>query len=187
MSAKSIQKNKAGKESKTVTKREKYLKELKSMLKDIPDEGLLFLIRQAAVLIHNAAVEEENSRQIAADKVRSNTSKKKIPADKRMNTPASGKKPAKTEEKTAVVLEKGAYGKTFVLRFGNIGKTFDGKEISDLVRYVYEAKSAADGQRRIFAWFERNRKDVIIDAGISSEKSPAVKSVYTCLKKEISK
>ena len=187
MSAKNVQKKKTVKEEKKSPTRDKYLKELKSMLKDIPDEGLLFLIRQAAVLIHNAAVEEENIRQIKDEKSGSAESEKKSSNRKIRTAVASCKKNSRIEETYSVVLEKGAFGKTFILRFGSIGKTFDGKEISDLVRYVYESKTAADGQRRIFAWFERNRKDVLIDAGISSEKSSAVKSVYNCLKKEISR
>ncbi len=55
-------KSKETKNGKTASPGDKYRKELKSLLKDVPDEGVLFLIKQAGILIHNAQAEEENRR-----------------------------------------------------------------------------------------------------------------------------
>ena len=187
MSEKNYQKKKTVKEGNKNTVRERYLKELESMLKDVPDEGLQFLVRQAAVLIHNASVEAENIMQIRPEKKAAEEKKADSKSSVIKGAETSGKKAVSETEKTDVSLEKGAFGKTFILRFGGTGKAFAEEEIAALIKYVHESESAEEGQRRIFAWFNRNRKDVLVDTGISSEKSPAVKGVYSCLKEKISK
>ena len=173
--------SKKTKNGKTAAPGDKYRKELKSLLKDVPDEGILFLIKQAGILIHNAQAEEENRRLIAES------------GNKSSQKPAVSSAPVKKNEKQSasengqlkVTLEKGAFGKSYILRFGNNGKAFSEGEIASLLKLVHDSKSAEDGYRRIFSWFNRNRKDVLIDADISLDDSPAVIGVYKCLKEKL--
>ena len=161
---------------------DKYRKELKSLLKDVPDEGVLFLIKQAGILIHNAQAEEENRRLL---KEAENKTPHK-PAVSSSSEMKKTEKPNSKDSKIEVSLEKGAFGKSYILRFGNNGKAFAEAEIVHLLKLVHDSESDSDGCRRIFAWFNRNRKDVLIDADISSIDSPAVKGVYTCLRERLS-
>ena len=158
--------------------REKYLTELEKLLEDVPDEGLLFLIKQASILVHNAAVEEENRKKTEA----SEREASELLSDAAEKSERSRKKAAPI----SVTLEKGGFGKTYIIRFGDEGKVFGEKEIATLLRHVHDSESEEDGCRRIYAWLERSRKDVMIDAGIKTKESPALKNLYICLKEKIS-
>ena len=153
---------------KTVTQREKYVKELKSMLKDIPEEGLLFMIKQASVLIHNKKVEELNRGGETVKKVSKSPSK----------TAGKGK-----VQSGNVTIEKGTFGKSFIMVLPGARKTFDSGEIAALLKLVSGSKSSSEGAVRIYSWLERNRGDVLVDAGIKNKGAEVLTGMVKCLKK----
>jgi len=176
-------KHKNNKENNKNISREKYLKKLKSMLKDIPDDGLVFLIKQAGILIHNAEVENTDHMQSEAAAIKAAAEKNvEKTAGKKMQTLQK----SSIDEKADVSLERGAFGKSFIIRFGDTGKTFGEMEIAELLRLTDNSESEKDGCRRIFGWLTRNRKDVLTDIGIKTEKTASVSAVYYCLKNKLS-
>ena len=48
--------------------KEELLKELRKLIKDVPEEGLIFLIEQANKLVYNKRVEEINAMQAKLNK-----------------------------------------------------------------------------------------------------------------------
>lgn len=176
-------KHKNNKENNKNISREKYLKKLKSMLKDIPEDGLVFLIKQAGILIHNAEVENSNQMQSEAAAIKEAAEKS---SDKTAEKKVKTVETLSIDEKVNVSLERGAFGKSFIIRFGDTGKTFGEMEIAELLRLTDNSESEEDGCRRIFSWLTRNRKDVLTDIGIKTEKTASVSAVYYCLKNKLS-
>ena len=62
--------------------RKELLKELRSLLKDIPEEGLLFLIKQANTILYNMRVEELNKAKENLHKSKNVSTTKKEPKTK---------------------------------------------------------------------------------------------------------
>lgn len=57
-------------------------------------------------------------------------------------------------------------------QFLNIG------EMRELARICHAAKEGSDGARRIFRWLDRERRDVLQDAGIGSAGDPRLRELY---------
>jgi len=55
---------------------------------------------------------------------------------------------------------------------------FNRQEMREITRLCHAAKDAADGARRMFRWFEKERSDLLADAGINSERNPYLIELY---------
>ncbi len=142
--------------------RKKLLKELRSLIKDIPEEGLLFLIKQANTILYNMRVDELNK---ANEKVHKG---KNIP------------KTEKTDFTHSVSIERSSFGRSFILVINDCRKIISESEITKIVRIAYGSAQADEGAKRLFTWFKRNRDDIILDAGLNP-KHKALQELYTYL------
>ena len=196
----SVKKEKPAKKNQ-ITQREKYIKELKTLINDVPDEGLLFLIRQSAVLIHNA--DSEKKRQMILESAEDKDEEEKGKTGGEINTVrknSHSKRDKDIDEKTKsyikkqpdsgpsvpgdiVTLEKGAFGKSFIMVIAGKRKTFGEDEIIALAKLVNRSKSLTGGCFRIFEWLKQNRNDVLLDTGIKSKDSAEVEGIYNSLYK----
>ncbi len=149
-----------------VTKEKDLLKELRALIKDIPEDGLLFLIKQAQTILYNMKVDELNSVQERMD-----NSKSSVPSD--------------TSDTTQVAIERSSFGRSFILVIGSCRKVLSETEITKIVRIAWNASNSADGAARLFAWFNKNRDDIILDAELHP-KHRALRELYTYLKKNFS-
>ncbi len=153
-------------EDETVDPREKYLRELRSLIKDIDADGLLFLISQANTLIYNQRIDELNRE---AEKISVSQPKKTGSSAPKKNAPVS--------------IEKGAFGKSYIIDFQIQRKTFGEDEMLRLVQAASAGYDDADkGAARIFRWLQRNRDDVLLDLGIHTSRSPHLFDLSTALK-----
>ena len=130
------------------------------MYKDIDEEGLLFLTKQANVLIYNKRVEEIN-RQAGDIKG------KKAPPQKE----------TKRERFTVGVEEKND-GEHFYIILENARIFFNRTEMRSIVKICHAAENETDASQRLYRWFSKNRKDLLIDGGIASSKSPFLANIY---------
>jgi len=140
--------------------RETLISELRGLLQDMDEEGLLFLIKQANVIRYNKSVEEYN---------------------RKVHTLKAEKKPSMKEEKekdfAIEVVEKND-GKHFFIVIKGYHIFFTREEMRKIVKICHAAENEADASVRLYNWFLRNRKDLLIDAEIGSAKNPHLAALY---------
>ncbi len=148
--------------------RKKLLKELRSLIKDIPEEGLLFLIKQANTILYNMRVDELNKAN------------EKLQRSNNVSKSKKGKHTEKTDFVHSVSIERSSFGRSFILVIDDCRKIMSESEITKIVRIAYGSAQADEGAKRLFTWFKRNRDDIILDAGLNP-KHPALQELYTYL------
>ena len=162
------------------SKKNKLKDQLVGLLDDIGDEGLLFLIRQANTLIYNQKVDELNRQ---AEEIQGS---KKTGKQKDAGKESSGTKKAVSRSGYGISIEKGAFGTSYIMVLETARKTFGEHELIGLVKACHAASDKKDGSSRVYSWLKRFRDDVLLDAGISSPRHPAVPSIYETLKANFS-
>ncbi len=155
--------------------RDRLRKELLSLLDQVDDEGLIFLIRQAQTIIHNLQVDRlnEDISELNRERARALTEGRRKAGAK-----ATGGSPAAEP----VTIDEGAGGTSFVIGVGNTRKIFSRDEMRSLARIAQAAESDADGARRLYAWLLRNRTDVLLDMGIRSAAGPELVLVHRAVR-----
>lgn len=147
--------------------RQKLLKELRGLIKDIDEEGLLFLIKQANTLIYNQRVDELNREA------------EEVQREKRQRR--SGATSAVAEG--SVAIERGSFGRSYIVDFRGMRKTFAEAEMLGLVKVAQAGAGSEDGAGRLLRWLKRNRDDVLLDVGITDRRDPVLSELYTVLRK----
>ena len=140
--------------------REKLLKELSDLSKQIVEEGLLFLIKQANVLIYNQGVKAVNEK----------VSKQKTRKEKK---PPKEEKPSYEVE----IVEKND-GEHFYIVIRGARIFFTRDEMRSLVKICHAAEDEIIAARRLYNWFTKERKDLLIDGQIGAGTHPSLKSIY---------
>ncbi len=148
--------------SKGGSQRDRLARELQAALKEIDEEGLLFLLRQAHVLIHNVRVDRLNRE---AEELAKKTGK-------------SSEAPRVRVSPTAVSIDESEDGKAIFLVLGRTRKAMSMEEIKQLVRICYGAETKTDALRQLFTVFSRERKDILIDAGIGGPSHPLMEGLF---------
>lgn len=149
---------------------------LKTMLAEaieqVDEEGLLFLLRQANVLIHNQKVDEVN-RELA--ELTQTTGR------------AGGGEAAAASARRAVAnvaVESSTDRSATFLTLGNVRKVLSLDELKRLVRICYAAESKTDAQQQLYTVLARERSDILKDAGIRSAASPLVEGLFHALRQK---
>ena len=153
-------KKKQSQTKKQGSKKEKLIESLIKMLKDIDEEGLIFLTKQANVLLYNMRAEEINKQ--VNEIYEKNVSQKKE---------AQGKK-------YAVAVEEKNDGEHFYIILNNSRFFFIREEMRSIVKICHASNNGRDASQRLYRWFSQNRKDLLIDGGIKSNKNPYLANIY---------
>ncbi len=150
--------------------RDKLLKELRDLIKDVDEEGLAFLIQQARVIRHNMKIDELNRE---ADKLH----REKLAA-----TQKAGKK-TDSGKKTggAVSIERGSFGRSYILVINGQRKIIDQDEILGLAEIARSSQTENTALARLYRWLEANRDDILLDAAIDP-KDDTLRALYGTLK-----
>jgi hypothetical protein len=140
-------------------RRAKLEKELREVITEVDEEGLLFLLQQAGVLVHNARVERIN--KVASE----------IRGSRKAAAPTAG-----------VEIEETEGGKVFFLTIGQSRKVLNLEEIKRLVRICYAAETKSDALRQLFTVLSRERGDILTDARIGSPQSPLIDALFRAVR-----
>ena len=135
-------------------------KELREAIKEVDEEGLLFLLQQAGVLIHNARVERIN----------------KVASEIRGSQKAGALAPAGVE------IEESDGGKVFFLTIGQSRKVLNLDELKRLVRICYAAETKSDALRQLYTVLSRERRDILSDAHIGGPQSPLIGGLFQAVR-----
>lgn len=141
------------------------MKELSAALPQIDEEGLLFLLRQAQVLIHNAAVDRLNREAEELQR------KKPARGAPEARPPAGG-----------VAVEDPGTGKAVFLTLGRVRKVLSRDEVKRLVQICYGAPSKSEALSQLYRVFATERKDILSDAGIRGPASPLLEGVFSAVR-----
>ena len=141
-------------------------KELSEAIAQIDEEGLLFLLRQANVIIHNARVEALNQEE---EKM---AAKGKKASSGRKTTVSS------VVSSTHAAIEESPDRKVVFLELGKQRKVMSLEEMKQLVRICYGADSKSDALKQMFNVFARERKDILVDTGIGSPGHPLMDALF---------
>jgi hypothetical protein len=145
--------------------RAELLTMLQGLISDVDDQGLVFLINQTKVLLHNQKVEEINSKVIEA--------KAKVTKGK--------KKPVKKKIPMEVEIVERGDGKHFFIVVNNFRIYFTLVEMRKLVKLCHAAENEADASQRLYRWFSNFRKDFLVDGQIGGAGHPYLTDLYNKL------
>ena len=151
------------KPGRTRPERAKLERELRAALFEVDDKGLLFLLRQAQVLIHNARLESLGGAPGEAGSV----------------PPAAAVSGTET-----VTIEDAEEGKTIFLNIGRARKVLAPDEMKRLVRICYAAETRSEALRHLFTVLVKERRDILTDAMIGSPDSPLLRELFAAVREK---
>ncbi|HKJ86195.1 MAG TPA: hypothetical protein VKA06_08965 [Spirochaetia bacterium] len=125
----------------------------------LEDDGLELLLEQAKTVEYKGKIEKFNRRLNVA-------AKEAIEA-----------RHAASRPDYYVTIEQNEDG-FFVIQLDDARVFFNLGEMRELTRICHKAKDEKAGARNLFRWFERERSDLLADAGISSNRSPYLMNLY---------
>jgi hypothetical protein len=138
---------------------------LSEAIEQVDEEGLLFLLRQANVLIHNQKVDDVN-RELAEL------------SSAQGRRPTRGRAGAPAPTSPTVTVEEAGNGSAFFLDLGGVRKALNLAELRQLVRICYGADSKSDALRQLFTVLARERSDILNDAGIRAPSNPLLEGLF---------
>mgnify|MGYP001549631757 CR=1 FL=1 len=142
------------------------VKKLNNISKTLNEEGLLFLIKQAQVLQHNLEVEKNFTEQ-------------KLQLQKNIDEGAVEKK-AKINQKPLTITESDD-SSYFIIEMNTYRSFFTLDEMRKLVKMSHESKNETEATRKMYTWLNRERSDVVRNAGLNSKKDLVLLELYAAL------
>ena len=140
------------------SQKERLTKELISLLSDIDEEGLLFLIRQANVLIQNRRAEAIN-REI--DELN------------------AGKGASNDKAGFSVAIETPDNGKTYHFIINGRKHFLDTAETKRIVELCYRPPTKSAALKYLYQFFHAERDEILYEHKITSEKSPFFQELFS--------
>jgi len=138
-------------------------KEIADVCKLLDEESLMFLKRQADVLLHNKRVEKLREESQTPTETRVQVSSPRT-------TPAQPAQPKQPETSSVRVERTSDF--TFNIWVGKKKVFFNKDEMRSLAKICHAAENPVEGGKRLFAWFRRERTDFIIDTDLDGSSSP---------------
>jgi hypothetical protein len=154
------------------SERARMEKELRQAMTEVDEEGLLFLLRQAQVLVHNARIDRLNRETTAKGRGSAAASRAPKPAARDAD---SGK---------AVSFEQAQGGKSIFLTIGGARKVMTNEELKRLVRICYAAETKSDALSQLYRVLSQERNDILFDARIGSAASPLMEQLFHAIRSE---
>lgn len=151
------------KTTKDGTTKGNLIKELRSAIKEIDEEGLMFLLKQAHVLVYNQKVVKLNEE---SQKVSSKSASK------------SSANQSPFSDKITMEINEADDGSSFVFAINRARKFFTLEEMRKIVKVCHNSSGEKDASKRLYAWFKNNRGDVLNDVEIGSSGDPSLATMY---------
>jgi len=133
------------------------LKELRSLIRQVDEEGLRFLIKQATTIIYNLKVEELNQSRAVAE-------------GSRRREKAEAYKSSSGAE---VFFESGKRSDTYILDVDGKRTILDQDELMQMVKIAQGVSSVQTACGRVYRWLKTHRDDILLDCGLR-EKGPRI-------------
>ena len=154
---------------KTSPQKQRLQEELARLLPDVDEEGLIFLIKQAQVIIHNLQVDRIN-REVEELEQTKQSPKRGAPSPAPQRRASQGS--------ADVHIEEAPNGKSFYLVFPDTRKIMGLEEMRLLVRACYEPKRKSEALNRMYRWMQKERRDILSDGKIESNSSRLLEALF---------
>lgn len=146
--------------------------ELRSMIKDLDEEGLSFLVEQARVHLHNMNVvrlEEELAS-----------------AARQSGKKGGGKKTAVATRMPAADfrIDRSPSGATYHIISGGKWKMFTDEEMLAMVKIAQSKDTLLEVSHRLWDWLDRERPDAFEDLDLEDHHDPRTKDLVKLLRKK---
>ena len=148
---------------------ESLAKELRGLIPQLDSGGLIFLVEQARVHLHNMQIDEIN--KATANRVLGKTSK----------AAKVGRGASKTEEENLKIIGSES-GSSYYLHYRNNDIMFSRDEMIRLVKIVNAPGKAVEIQDRLYSWFDRERKDIFAVISLKDKFDSRLKTLIKLLK-----
>ena len=139
-------------------------KELHELLDQLDDKEVAWLVTQAQTMLYNRKVDEVNKAA------------KNLAESKKHITPSAA--PDNVD-----IVQAGS-GKSFNIVMGNARLFLNLEELKALVRIAQATDDAGNASGRMYRWFDRERRDIIIDASLSGPGDARLARVYYLLREK---
>jgi hypothetical protein len=150
--------------------------QLREAIGQIDEEGLLFLLQQAQILLHNAQVENIN-REIEELHGRKGTA-----GSGAAGSGAAGSGAA--SRAAAVRIDEAENRKSFFLELNRTRKALSLPEMQRVVQICYAADSKSAALRQLYTFFSRERGDILTDARIAGPTSPILDGLFQAVREK---
>jgi len=154
------------KKEKPDSQKQRLEAELMSLLPEIEEEGLVFLLRQAGIIIHNQRTDKLNQEMEILNK------KKK---------PGAAAGPAKSED-FEIEISRSDDGKTYYFIVNGMKHFFDIPETQNIVALCYRPPAKSDALRYLHEFFRAERDEILMDHKITSAKSPFFEELFKAVR-----
>ncbi len=152
------------------SERARMEKELRQAIEEVDDEGLLFLLRQAQVLVHNSRVDKLNRETAARGGGTGKTGARGLQA---ASVPA---------RENGVSFEQAEGSKAVFLTIGGARKVMTTEELKRLVRICYGAESKSEALAQLYKVLSLERNDILFDARIGGAASPLMEQLFHAIR-----
>jgi hypothetical protein len=159
------------------SERARMEKELRQAMTEVDEEGLLFLLRQAQVLVHNARIDRLNRETTVKGRGSAAASRAPKPAARDVDS-------GKVDSGKAVSFEQAQGGKSVFLTIGGARKVMTTEELKRLVRICYAAETKSDALSQLYRVLSQERNDILFDARIGSAASPLMEQLFHAIRSE---
>jgi hypothetical protein len=155
--------------------KESLVKELRSLIPKLDEEGLAFLVKQAHIHLYNLQVDALNKQALVI-------SQKKTAAKSAGKKAASaGQSTAKTEGFSGIKASDS--GSSYYLGYKNEWIMLSRDEMTQLVKIARGKGTIAEIKERLFNWLVRERTDILRSAAVANKSDDKLKSLAGLLKK----
>jgi len=155
-------------------RRAALLKELRSVLAELDEEGLDFLLEQANVHRYNMEVERLNQAEERRETSRS---------EARAAGSRQGRGKAPATRTPPLRIERSQDGETYHVVSAGRYKMFSDQEMLALVRIAHANPDPAEAGRGLYRWMTRERTDALADLGFAGPSDPGLAALAALLRK----
>jgi len=156
--------------------------ELIEAIGQLDEEGLLFLLQQAQILVHNSQVDRINREMQELQERRSRSGGRGKGAPASQGERAGAEQPA--GGRVAVRIDEADNRKSFFLDFGGVRKALSLQEMQRVVKICYSAESKSAALRQLYTVFSRERGDILADARIGGASSPLLEALFYAVREK---
>ncbi|MFW6387772.1 MAG: hypothetical protein ACOC0B_00725, partial [bacterium] len=144
-------------------RRRKLMATIEDALPKLDVESLGVLVRNCQIALYNAEVEQTRKTVTEAQRA------------------IEQGRPPGVEQRPEVDIEQ-ISSQSFVIIFGPERVFFNRNELRELARLCWAADNETDGAKRLFRWFERERRDFIQDVGLDNPSDTGLKQLWSVIR-----
>ena len=158
--------------------------ELIEAIRELDEEGLLFLLQQAQILVHNTRVDRLNRERQELEEKRTTPAGRGRTAARSARDRAAADQAAPGGETAgaAVQIDEAENRKSFFLALGGVRKALSLQEMQRVVKICYTADSKSAAIRQLYTLFSRERGDILADARIGGPSSPVLDALFCAVR-----